>query len=85
MTWAEVIIYTIFIIAVIAISLLGVMRTETSGSRLQMTDVEVNTVMSNLERRSASDCVLTRTDYGFVCEEMASGKVYRVKLQKENK
>lgn len=34
MSWTEVIIYTVFVLVVIAISLLGVMRTESSGNRL---------------------------------------------------
>ena len=81
MSWTEIILYTVFIIAVICFSLLGVMRTEVSGNRLQMTDEEVRHVMTNLEKRSAADCVLTRTDYGFVCKEMGSGKIYKVKVK----
>ena len=79
MSWTEIILYTVFIIAVICFSLLGVMRTEVSGNRLQMTDEEVSHVMKNLERRSAADCVLTRTETGFQCQEMATGKVFKVK------
>jgi hypothetical protein len=81
MTWTEIILYFIFIVAICAFALLGVMRTETSGNRLQMTPDEVNTVMSNLKKRSAADCVLTRTDYGFVCKEMATGKSYKVRVK----
>jgi hypothetical protein len=44
-----------------------------------MTEQEVSHVMRNLERRSAADCVLTRTDEGFQCKEMATGKVFKVK------
>ena len=79
MTWTEIILYTVFIIIVCAFALFGVMRTEATGNRLQMTDQEVTHVMKNLEKRSAGDCVLTRTDYGFVCKEMATGKVFKVK------
>ena len=81
MTWTEIILYTVFIIIVCAFALFGVMRTEATGNRLQMTDQEVTHVMKNLERRSAGDCVLTRTDYGFVCNEMASGRVFKVKTR----
>lgn len=81
MSWTEIILYTVFILSVIFFALLGVMKGETSGNRLQMTQAEVSKVMSNLERRSAADCVLTRTDYGFVCKEMASGKIYKVKVR----
>ena len=81
MTWTEIILYTVFIIIVCAFALFGVMRTETSGSRLQMTPDEVSSVMTNLKKRSAADCVLTRTDYGFVCKEMASGRVFKVKTR----
>ena len=79
MTWTEIILYTVFIIIVCAFALFGVMRTEATGNRLHMTPDEVSYVMKNLEKRSAADCVLTRTDYGFVCKEMATGKVFKVK------
>ena len=78
MSWKEVLLYTVFILVVIAISLPGVMRTESSGNRLNMTEQEISHVMKSLSKRSASDCVLTRTETGFQCKEMATGKVYRV-------
>jgi hypothetical protein len=81
MTWTEIILYTVFILVVAAFALFGVMRTESSGSRLHMTPDEVSYVMKNLEKRSAADCVLTRTDYGFVCKEMATGRVFKVKVK----
>jgi hypothetical protein len=80
MSWTEVILYTVFVLVVIAISLLGVMRTESSGNRLDMTDQEISHVMKNLERRSAADCVLTRVEGGFICKELGSNKVFRVKM-----
>lgn len=80
MSWTEVILYTVFVLVVIAISLFGVMRTESSGNRLDMTEQEISHVMKNLERRSAADCVLTRTETGFQCKEMATGKIYKVKM-----
>ena len=80
MTWTEIILYTVFILVVAAFALFGVMRTESSGSRLHMTPDEVSYVMRNLEKRSAADCVLTRNDEGgFTCREMATGKVFKVK------
>lgn len=81
MTWTEIILYTVFIIIVCAFAIFGVMRTEATGNRLHMTPDEVSYVMKNLEKRSAADCVLTRTDYGFVCKEMATGKLYKVKVK----
>ena len=81
MTWTEIILYTVFILVVAAFAIFGVMRTESSGSRLHMTPDEVSYVMKNLEKRSAADCVLTRTDYGFVCKEMATGKVFKVRVK----
>jgi hypothetical protein len=81
MSWTEIILYTVFIIIVCAFALLGVMRTETSGNRLQMTDQEVTHVMRNLEKRSAADCVLTRTETGFQCKEMATGRVFKVTVK----
>jgi len=80
MSWTEVLLYTVFVVVVIIISLLGVMRTESSGNRLDMTEQEINHVMRNLEKRSASDCVLTRIEGGFVCKEMATGKIFKVKM-----
>jgi uncharacterized protein YoxC len=81
MTWTEIILYTVFIIIVCAFALFGVMRTEATGNRLQMTPDEVSYVMKNLEKRSAADCVLTRTETGFQCKEMATGKLYKVKVK----
>jgi len=79
MTWKEVLLYTVFILVVIVISLLGVMRTESSGNRLDMTDQEISHVMTDLKKRSAADCILTRTETGFQCKEMGTGKVFKVK------
>jgi hypothetical protein len=82
MTWTEIILYTVFIIIVCAFALFGVMRTETSGNRLHMTPDEVSYVMKNLEKRSAADCILTRIDDGnFVCKEMGSNKIYKVRVK----
>jgi hypothetical protein len=81
MTWTEIILYTVFILVVCAFAIFGVMRTESSGSRLHMTTDEVSYVMKNLEKRSAADCVLTRTETGFQCREMATGKLYKVKVK----
>ena len=80
MSWKEVLLYTVFVLAVIIISLLGVMRTESSGNRLNMTEQEISHVMRNLEKRSAADCVLTRVEGGFICKELGSNKVFRVKM-----
>ena len=79
MGWKANALLVLFVLAVMAFALFGVMRTEATGNRLQMTPDEVSYVMKNLEKRSAADCVLTRTDYGFVCKEMATGKVFKVK------
>jgi hypothetical protein len=81
MTWTEIILYTVFILVVAAFAIFGVMRTESSGSRLHMTPDEVSHVMTDLKKRSAADCVLTRTDYGFVCKEMGSNKIYKVRVK----
>ena len=80
MSWKEVLLYTVFVVVVIIISLLGVMRTESSGNRLNMTEQEISHVMRNLEKRSAADCVLTRVEGGFICKELGSNKVFRVKM-----
>lgn len=37
-------------------------------------------IISELNRRSAGNCELTRTDYGYVCREMATNKIYRIKM-----
>jgi len=80
MTWTEIILYAIFITAICAFALLGVMKTDATGNKLHMTDKEVSHVMKNLERRSAADCVLTRVEGGFICKELGSNKVFRVKM-----
>jgi hypothetical protein len=82
MGWKANALLVLFVLAVMAFALLGVMRTETSGNRLQMTNQEVSQVMGNLEKRSAGDCILTRTDDGnFKCREMATGKTYKVRVR----
>jgi len=48
-------------------------------ARKRKEDAEL--VMRNLEKRSAADCVLTRTETGFQCQELATGKVYKVKVK----
>ncbi len=81
MTWTEIILYTVFIVAVLIISMVGVMRGETQvPNKLHMTEQEISHVMKNLERRSAADCVLTRVEGGFICKELGSNKVFRVKM-----
>lgn len=45
-----------------------------------MTEQEVSHVMKSLSKRSAADCVLTRNETGFQCKEMATGKVFKVKM-----
>jgi hypothetical protein len=81
MGWKANALLVLFVLAVMAFALLGVMRTEATGNRLQMTTDEVSYVMRNLEKRSAADCVLTRTETGFQCKEMATGKLYKVKVK----
>jgi hypothetical protein len=81
MTWTEIILYTVFIIIVCSFAIFGVMRTEATGNRLHMTPDEVSYVMKNLEKRSAADCVLTRTETGFVCKEMGSNKIFKVRMK----
>jgi len=81
MSWTEVILYTVFIVAVLIISMVGVMRGETQvPNKLHMTEQEVSHVMKSLSKRSAADCILERTDYGFKCSEMGSNKVFKVKM-----
>ena len=80
MTWKEVLLYTVFICAVLIISMVGVMRGETQvPNKLHMTEQEVSHVMTDLKKRSAADCILTRTETGFQCKEMGTGKVFKVK------
>ena len=81
MSWTEVILYTVFICAVLIISMVGVMRGETQvPNKLHMTEQEISHVMKNLERRSAADCVLTRVEGGIICKELGSNKVFKVKM-----
>ena len=80
MTWTEIILYTAFVTAVLFFVFLGVIRGETQvPNRLNMSKAEVSHVMTDLKKRSAADCILTRTETGFQCKEMATGKVFKVK------
>lgn len=83
MSWTEIILYTVFIVAVLIISMVGVMRGETQvPNKLHMTEQEVSHVMTDLKKRSAADCILTRTDDGnFVCKEMGSNKIFKVRVK----
>jgi len=81
MSLTEIILYTVFIAAVLIISMVGVMRGETQvPNKLHMTEQEVSHVMKSLSKRSAADCVLTRVEGGFICKELGSNKVFRVKM-----
>ena len=82
MSKAEIVLFTIFVSAIIFFSFRGVMRTEAkTPNKLNMTTEEVDYVINNLKKRSAADCVLTRADYGFVCKEMGSDKVFKVRMK----
>jgi len=82
MSLTEIILYTVFICAVLIISMVGVMRGETQvPNKLHMTEQEVSHVMTSLSKRSAADCILERTDYGFKCEELGSNKVFKVTVK----
>lgn len=81
MTWTEIILYTVFIACVLFFAMLGVIRGESqTPNKLHMTDTEVTHVMKSLSKRSAADCVLTRVEGGFICKELGSNKVFRVKM-----
>ena len=47
---------------------------------LGISDADAQYIISELQRRSAGNCELTRTDYGYVCKEMATNKIYRIKM-----
>jgi hypothetical protein len=44
-----------------------------------VTDSEAQMIIAQLRARSAGDCVVVRTDYGFRCESLETGEVYKVK------
>ena len=48
-------------------------------SRLEQSETEY--VERELSRRAADDCVLTPTSYGWRCEEVKTGKVFKVNAQ----
>ena len=80
MTLTEIILYTVFVTAVLFFVFLGVIRGETQvPNKLHMTEQEVSHVMTDLKKRSAADCILTRTETGFQCKEMGSNKIFKVK------
>jgi hypothetical protein len=44
-----------------------------------ITEYEQELITSDLRARSAGDCVLTRTEYGFEARELKTGKIYKIK------
>lgn len=83
-TWKEIIIYSIFILIVILIAFRGVTAQTNKAipNKLNMTPAEIEYVMAELDRRAAADCVITQTSYGYVCKELKSGKIFKLKVKK---
>ena len=79
MTKKELLIYAVFIAVIIFICFHFMTRQDFSTS-LRLTADEQNYIFKELKRRNAGDCVLTPTDYGWKCREMATGKVFKVRL-----
>jgi len=44
----------------------------------QITESEAKFVERELIRRAADDCTLTRAEYGWRCEEIKTGKIFKV-------
>jgi hypothetical protein len=79
MTWKEILVYAVFIAVTIFICFYFMDRQD-FDTALDITADEQAYVFKELKRRAAGDCVLTQTDYGWRCEEMATGKVFKVKI-----
>jgi hypothetical protein len=79
MNWKELLIYGLFIAVVIFVCFHFMARREFSTT-LRLTADEQVYLTKELKRRCADDCVLTRTFYGFRCEELKTGKVFKIKM-----
>jgi hypothetical protein len=45
-----------------------------------VTSAEQEKIIHELQVRRAGDCVVTRASYGFRCEEMGTGRVFRINM-----
>jgi len=78
MSWKELLIYGVFI-AVIIFICFHFMQRQDFSTALRLTADEQMRIMQELKRRSAGDCALEPTDYGWKCVEMRTGKVFKVR------
>ena len=46
---------------------------------MDVTQAEADHIIAELKARRAGNCVVVRTDYGFLAENLETGKVYKVK------
>ena len=45
---------------------------------MQISENTVDYIEQELTRRAADDCILTPTSYGWRCEEIGTGKIFKV-------
>lgn len=78
----ESIMLAVFLIIFVAGLLAFMFRNAASVDRAadSITSAEIEVIQADLIRRGAEDCVLTRTDYGWRCEQH-DGKIFKVKVR----
>jgi hypothetical protein len=86
-TWKEIAIYAVFILVIGFITIPGCTQTEAqnkaqAAATMDMSAEDIEYVMAELDRRAAADCVITQTSYGYVCKELKSGKIFKLKVKK---
>lgn len=79
MSMKELVVYAVFI-AVIIFICFHFMQRRDFGTSWRLTADEQHYITKELKRKGARDCVLTPAEYGWRCEDMRTGKIYKVKM-----
>jgi len=77
MTWKELVIYGAFIGIIILICFYFMARKDFSTG-LKLTADEQQYLTEQLLKRNAEDCQITKTETGWKCTEMRTGRIFRV-------
>ena len=68
----------IILIMVVILALIYFHITTPRELPARYTQAELDRIIAELDRRDADDCVLTRTDAGYQCKEIHTGRVFRI-------
>ena len=71
------------VVLAVTIIFIGAYLTEKQSYRHELATYskELKQVSRELQRRAADDCIMERTEYGYQCKEIKSGKVFKVVLR----